>query len=48
MVSIAKTSRFSKKVPPTGVPVLDTINTIITVVSIGKEIYDYFADDKKR
>ena len=34
--------------PPTGVPVIDIISTIITVVSIGKEIYDYFADDKKR
>ena len=43
-----KTQRFAKKMPPTGVPVIDTINTIITVVSIGKEIYDYFADDKKR
>jgi hypothetical protein len=48
VVFIAKTLRFSKKVPPTGCPVLDTVATVITVVSLAKDVYDYFTDDKKR
>lgn len=43
-----KTQILSKIIPPKGVPVIDAINTIITVVSIGKDIYNYFADDKKK
>ena len=47
-MSIAKTSRFSKKVPRSGVPVIDTIITVIQVASAAKDIYDWFNDDKKK
>ena len=45
---VAKTLRFSKKIPPTGVPVLDTVKTVIEVAIMAKEVYDFFTDDKKR
>ena len=45
---IAKTSRFSKKVPPTGFPVVDTIVTVIQVASAAKDVYDWFTEDKDK
>ena len=43
-----KIKRFSKKVPRSGNPTLDTIITIINVASTIKDVYDYFTEDNKK
>ena len=45
---ILKTTRFSKKVPPTGISFIDTAITIINVATTVKDIYDYFTDNNKK
>ena len=47
-VIIAKALRFSKKVPPTGFHIVDTIVTVIEVASAAKDVYDWFTEDKEK